>query len=790
MNGAMGRTGHRLASAIIAAAMLCSGGAPSVGAAAPDVTGWFMDWTRDDIAPSDPVNLDPASIMAVAANGGTAVAGRPAGGQLPWWSVLVYRLDGAPPVVGPIEGAQIAGSGWGCSMPAEASGSVLEAEYAADGSPTRFAANLELWCTQRPMYHTYVEVRFHSTVGYHAFAISPLAAASYVPPDLDLGDSSVGGPPATGAFTVTNTGSLPLTVGTGAFSNAAFEVLPGGCDAGPVAAGESCTIDLAFTPTEPGRIMATVDLLKPDFPFATRELRVRARGTVPTSVSFRMIDEPPGTDAPWWPTMEFTWTPADKGLNADVDFTCGNGMHGALVPSSPFTFTTGIVLQAGPCDATATVSGYFDSGLLESSSSIHFTVPAYADIQVGRPVLPYVKAGETVLLTGQVVGANGVTPDGGTLTIDDETQPARLYEKVITAADNTVHVEIGPRNGGWHRLRLVYADDPKIETRTAWMDLYMDDAAPTGTAVVAGGAAFTPSSQVSVALTSADSGSGVDIARLSPTAAVKDGRLVDGEDAPSAGTVDWTLAAGNGVRSVYVQWRDKAGNWSVPISRSLTVDAAGPTVTAPAVSLRPGAGVGVSLVPVHVSFVATDAGSGTAATCLEVSRDGGLWTAVPGAGTSLTVHIQPGHAYRFRGVAHDRAGNVRTGPTSGSVRVGLVQESSTAITTHGTWTPGSVAGTSGGSAIWSRVAGASASFRFYGGAIAWLSPLGPGRGTATVRIDGRTVGTFSLWHGSQTVSRLIMSHRWATNGWHRIDVVVAGGVGARRVDVDGFVVLR
>jgi hypothetical protein len=195
-------------------------------------------------------------------------------------------------------------------------------------------------------------------------------------------------------------------------------------------------------------------------------------------------------------------------------------------------------------------------------------------------------------------------------------------------------------------------------------------------------------------------------------------------------------------------------------------------------------------VPVRIQVSASDAGSGLGSIGLELSRDGGAWSRIKGSGTSIRAMVQPGHAYRFRGVARDRAGNVRRGRASASVRVRVAQETSAAIRTDGTWTQSTVEGASGGSVIWSRSRAAAASYRFYGRSVAWLSPMGPRRGRATIRIDGRTVGTFSLWHASGTPSRLVLAHRWAATGWHRIEVIVTGGSGPRRIDIDGFLVLR
>jgi hypothetical protein len=41
----------------------------------------------------------------------------------------------------------------------------------------------------------------------------------------------------------------------------------------------------------------------------------------------------------------------------------------------------------------------------------------------------------------------------------------------------------------------------------------------------------------------------------------------------------WTLSAGDGTKTVYVQWRDASGNWSVPVNDTIVVDTTAPTGT-------------------------------------------------------------------------------------------------------------------------------------------------------------------------------------------------------------------
>ena len=101
-----------------------------------------------------------------------------------------------------------------------------------------------------------------------------------------------------------------------------------------------------------------------------------------------------------------------------------------------------------------------------------------------------------------------------------------------------------------------------------------DGTPPTGTLVINGGAAFTNSTSVSLTLSATDSGSGVTQMQFSNDDAAWSGS----ED--YAGSKSWTLTAGDGAKTVYVQYRDAQGNVSTgTISDSITLDLTPPIIT-------------------------------------------------------------------------------------------------------------------------------------------------------------------------------------------------------------------
>jgi subtilisin-like proprotein convertase family protein len=125
-----------------------------------------------------------------------------------------------------------------------------------------------------------------------------------------------------------------------------------------------------------------------------------------------------------------------------------------------------------------------------------------------------------------------------------------------------------------------------------------DTVSPTGTVVVNGDAARTRSRDVTVDLTGADpEGTGVASVRLS-----NDGVTFSPYQA-FAGSLPWTLAAGDGSKRVYAQFKDAAGNESTLVIDSIVLDTTGPR----AGKLSPGRSATGVAATVKVRIKATEA---------------------------------------------------------------------------------------------------------------------------------------------------------------------------------------
>jgi PKD repeat protein len=124
-------------------------------------------------------------------------------------------------------------------------------------------------------------------------------------------------------------------------------------------------------------------------------------------------------------------------------------------------------------------------------------------------------------------------------------------------------------------LKTVYGQfkDALGNTSAKTDTITLDTVQPTGTIVINNGAPATNNIQVTLTLTASDTGSGLDSMSFS-----NDGATFTEPEA-IASTKDWDLApGGDGLRTVYAKYMDKAGNYRT-VSDTITLDTIAPTGT-------------------------------------------------------------------------------------------------------------------------------------------------------------------------------------------------------------------
>jgi hypothetical protein len=219
-----------------------------------------------------------------------------------------------------------------------------------------------------------------------------------------------------------------------------------------------------------------------------------------------------------------------------------------------------------------------------------------------------------------------------------------------------------------------------------------------------------------------------------------------------------------------------------------------PTVTAPTVSLRSGAALAGSSIPLVVRWTGSaGGGSGIDRYQLARSRDRGTtWTTVSSSLGTPTANVTTpaSGTIRFRARAVDAAGTIGPWKSGPVLTPRLVQHTADAVLVTGSWLAEACASCSGGSTMYAEAAGASARYAFTGRSIALVTSRGPDRGQAEIHVDGTLVVSVDLYAASAANRVLAWQQTWPAPGAHTVSVVVVGTPGRPRVDVDAFAVLR
>ncbi|MFA5143183.1 MAG: glucoamylase family protein [Candidatus Omnitrophota bacterium] len=134
--------------------------------------------------------------------------------------------------------------------------------------------------------------------------------------------------------------------------------------------------------------------------------------------------------------------------------------------------------------------------------------------------------------------------------------------------------------------------DLASNTASASIKVTYDNASPTGTIKINSDAAYTNKTAATLTLSATDSGAGLNQMKFSndnSTWSTPEGY---------ATTKAWTLASGDGVKTVYVKYSDKSGNWSGSYSDTITLDTTPPVI----VITSPADNAILNTTPVTVSY--------------------------------------------------------------------------------------------------------------------------------------------------------------------------------------------
>jgi len=148
------------------------------------------------------------------------------------------------------------GYGDGATVPVSGNFSVnLLFEVSADGGTTWTPAT-DYFNSQQNVIGNTIQSSFS---GGFFYVLAGVPVASISPSPFDFGDQPVNQTSTAQAFTVQNTGNADLDMQSASVSGD-FAISSDGCSGTTVPAGDTCTIDVTFTPTQTGSLSGTLTI--------------------------------------------------------------------------------------------------------------------------------------------------------------------------------------------------------------------------------------------------------------------------------------------------------------------------------------------------------------------------------------------------------------------------------------------------------------------------------------------------------------------------------------------------
>jgi hypothetical protein len=215
--------------------------------------------------------------------------------------------------------------------------------------------------------------------------------------------------------------------------------------------------------------------------------------------------------------------------------------------------------------------------------------------------------------------------------------------------------------------------------------------------------------------------------------------------------------------------------------------------TAPSVTIAKGQVVSISgVAPVSTTWTENPATASSDTFELARSTEGSAFgiiaSGLPTPSALVSLASRHSHILAIRAV--DPQGNRSPWIFGPAFNLQRYEETSTKITYQGRWRETHSSAFVAGAAKHARAAGASATFRFTGRQVAWVTTTAPNRGRARIYVDGKLVHTIDLSAPTVQARRVAFVTAWATSTKHTVRIVVLGTSGRPRVDVDAFLTAR
>jgi subtilisin len=190
---------------------------------------------------------------------------------------------------------------------------------------------------------------------------------------------------------------------------------------------------------------------------------------------------------------------------------------------------------------------------------------------------------------------------------------------------------------------------------------------------------------------------------------------------------------------------------------------------------------------------ATDPSSAIAGYELEYSLDLGPWQPAGTAAGSATAAVRTvalNHAHRFRIRARDAVGIWSEWVEGPLLKLGIVQDTSSAMKYATGWYRSSSANASGGSTRYTTRRNASVRLTMMARTLSIVAPVGPTRGTANIYVNGVYQATINLYWKVGVSRRIVWTKTFEADGLKTLEIRANGTAGRPRIDVDAVLVGR
>ncbi len=369
-------------------------------------------------------------------------------------------------------------------------------------------------------------------------------------------------------------------------------------------------------------------------------------------------------------TLNLSGTDASSGISTMSFSTDNTNWTTPVAYATSKTFT----LPAGDGTKTIYVKYYDKVG----NESLGYSKSILLDMTQPTGTITINSGATYATSTAITLNLSGVDSGSGISTMSFSTNNTTWTAAEAYAASKAFTLPTGDGN---KTVYVRYYDKAGNVSQVFSKSIILDTVAPVGTVKVNGGAAYINQTAVTLDLSATDAGTGVDKMCFS----TNNSTWTTAE--AYAAKKDWVFPTGDGAKTVYVKFQDKAGRWSAAVSVTVTMDTVKPTG-----SINVNSGVAyVSTQVVTLNLSGTDASSGIST--MSFSSDNANWTAPVAYTTSKTFTLPVGDGTKTVYVKYyDKAGNVSlaysksilldmTQPT-GSITInsGATYATSTAVT--------------------------------------------------------------------------------------------------------------